>query len=226
MNCKQFKSLLQEIGMKGLREMVPGQMHKHFETCAECKELVENAQYRELFDTLPVAKPSEGFAEKALHHAWMTKEGRGASPIATTHWLVASAATVALAIGVAFTVADRVDTRATDIASNRVEVTPYSIQQVDLLMVSEQALSEAWITLQMDEGVSLAGYPDLSTVRWSTSIAQGNNQLTLPVQLQGNRSGSIVVEVEFDGARKQMPFTVEAAAQRQQASILPVSLII
>ncbi|MES3008778.1 MAG: hypothetical protein V4751_13515 [Pseudomonadota bacterium] len=226
MHCENFRQQLQRIGVKGLREMVPGVLHTHLESCADCREYTEDMQFRQALSAIPVAGPGEGFAERALQRAWAARDGQRTAPSVNTGWLLATAATLVLAVGAAFMVPGTGVTTGSGSPLSVVEVAPQSVRQVDLLMVSGHALVDAWITVQMDENVSLAGYPDLDRIRWSTSIAQGNNQLTLPVQLRGNSSGSIVVEVEADGARKQMQLTVEAAPQMQQAGMLPINLFI
>ena len=226
MHCENFRQQLQRIGVKGLREMVPGVLHTHLESCADCREYTEDVKFRDLLNSVPVAGPGEGFAERALQRAWTARDGQRTAPSVNTGWMLATAATLVLAVGAAFMVPGTGVTTGSGSPLQVVEVAPQSVRQVDLLMVSGQALADAWITVQMDENVSLEGYPDLDRIRWSTSIAQGNNQLSLPVQLRGDRSGSIVVEVEADGARKQMQLTVEAATQMQQAGMLPINLFI
>jgi hypothetical protein len=88
---------------------------------------------------------------------------------------------------------------------------------VDLLMVSGRALPDAVITVQLDEHVALAGYPGVNRLRWQAPISSGNNQLSLPVQLRGDHGGTVVVEVEADGARKRMTFAVQPAADKTAA---------
>ena len=225
MQCENFRQQLQRIGVKGLREKAPGVLHTHLESCADCREYTEDMQFRQLLSALPVAGPGEGFAERALQRAWATRDGQRTAPTAATGWLLATAAILVLAVGAVFMVPGTGVITGGE-SPQVVEVAPQAVRQVDLLMVSGQALANAWITVQMDENVSLAGYPDLNRIRWSTSLEPGNNQLSLPVQLRGDRSGSIVVEVESDGARKQMLLTVEAAAQMRQPGMVPANLTI
>ena len=220
MNCTQIKTLVNEVGIERLKDQAPASVQQHIETCAVCREYLESMRYNALLKRLPNVVPSEGFADRALQRAWLARESHATESSTSKSWLLATAASLILAIGVVFTLPSQ-DT-STGIGSNVevVEVAPQEIRQVDLLMVSGQALESAFITLQMDEHVSLAGYPDYSTVRWATSIAVGNNQLTLPVQLRGSDSGSIVVEVESGGARKQMLLNVDAVSSGEQVALI------
>jgi len=220
MQCTQIKTLVNEVGIERLKDQANVSVQQHIESCADCREFLEAMRYNVLLKGLPNVAPSEGFADWALQRAWAARESRTTESRASKPWLLATAASLILAIGVVFTLPSQ-DT-STGIGNNVevVEVAPQEIRQVDLLMVSGQALENAFITLQMDEHVSLAGYPDYSTVRWATSIAAGNNQLTLPVQLRGSDSGSIVVEVESGGARKQMLLNVDAVSEREQVALI------
>jgi hypothetical protein len=91
------------------------------------------------------------------------------------------------------------------------------MRQVELLMVSDKALPDAVITVQLDEHVALAGYSGISKLRWQSPIGAGSNQLSLPVQLLGDRGGVIVVEVESGGARKRVTFAIQPAAGKTAA---------
>lgn len=220
MNCTQIETLVKEVGIERLKDQAPVSAQQHIESCAHCREYLESMRYNALLKRLPNVAPSEGFADRALQQAWVARESRTTESKTPKAWMLATAASLIMAIGVVFTLPSQ-DT-STGIGSNVevVEVAPREIRQVDLLMVSGQAIENAFITLQMDEHVSLAGYPDFSTVRWATSIAAGNNQLSLPVQLRGSDSGSIVVEVESGGARKQMLLNVDAVSRSEQVALI------
>ncbi len=214
MRCNQLREQLQQADRKGL-ETLPAEMQAHLADCADCREYAADLQYRDLLGHLPAAAPSAGFTEQALENAWAAREGRGSMPTGRTGWAaVAAAAVIALAVGVVLRLPGPV-TGPSEVASSGqvVEVTPRTVREVDLLMVSARELPDARITLQMDSNVALEGYPDQQMIRWNTAIASGNNRLTLPVRLRGEDSGSIVVDVQSDGARKRMVLTVEPSAQ-------------
>lgn len=220
MHCKQAEQLVLEIGVEAFRQRASSDLLDHIEACAACQATIEDLRFSQLLSGIPVAGPSEGFADRALQQAWKTKDSQKTSPSAGKSWMLAAAASLVLAIGVVFTVSEQSSsTRATSPAQVA-EIAPRETRQVDLLMVSGQALTDAYITLQMDGHIALEGYPDMSTIRWSTAIAAGNNQLTLPVQLLGNQSGSIVIEIVSGDARKQMLLTVDPSPQSHQISMV------
>lgn len=220
MQCTQIKSLVNEVGIERLKDHAPLSAQQHIDHCADCREFLESVRYNALLKSLPNVAPSEGFADRALQRAWVARDSRATESRAIKPWLLATAASMIVAIGVVFTLPSQDTSIDTGNNVQVVEVAPQEIRHVDLLMVSGRALENAFITLQMDEHVSLAGYSDYSTVRWATSFVAGNNQLSLPVQLRGSDSGSIVVEVESGGARKQMLLNVDAVSAGEQVALI------
>lgn len=197
-------------------------LREHLAGCLSCRDYAEDGRLQRLLRALPVPPPSEGFAERALDRAWQAKAGREALRGPGTAWRLGLAATLVLAVGVAFKTPWRAPEPAVaDLPVQTVQVAPQSVRQVELLMVSGKALPDAVITVQLDEHVTLAGYPGVNRLRWEAPISAGNNQLSLPVRLQGDRGGVIVVEVEADGARKRMTFAVQPAKDKT-AALLPI----
>lgn len=215
MHCDEVRQQLQQVQANGLTPL-SAELQSHLTDCPECREFAADAQYRHLLRNLPAPAPREGFAEQALEAAWEAREGRRTTPSSGIGWALATAAALVLAVGVVWRIPGPGPATTGTENVQVVQVAPQSVRQVDLLMVSATALPEARITLRMGENVFLEGYPDHDNIRWTTAIAEGNNQLTLPVQLRGDRDGNIVVEVESDGARKQMVLTVEAATTSGQ----------
>ena len=72
----------------------------------------------------------------------------------------------------------------------------------------------------MDENVTLDGYSGSQSIRWQAPIQAGNNQLTLPVKVNQSGGGVIVVEVESEGARKQMRFAIQADSEGKPVAML------
>jgi len=212
MQCNDVRQQLQTTEKWSLRSL-SADLKSHLADCAGCQEYAEDLQYRDLLRDLPAPAPREGFAREALDKAWAARDG-GRTPLRFgTGWALASAFALVLGLGVVLNLPGP----ATTPVSNgqpvqMVEVAPYSVRNVDLLMVSAEALPDAWIILQLGDNVSLDGYPGHDRIRWAAPMVAGNNQLTLPVQLRGDSNGSIVVEVESGGTRKQMLLTVQAAS--------------
>lgn len=221
MQCTEVRAALKSAGEAGLHNQ-PVLLRAHLADCADCRTLAEDMQFRGLLGDLPVPGPGAGYADRALAQAWAVHSSRTASAAVKTGWGLATAAVLVLAVSIGL----RVNAPATapaDVASAAAEpvpvvvVAPSEVREVNLLMVSAAALADATISLQLDANVVLAGYPGRNRLSWQTALAAGNNQLTLPVQLTGTQSGTIIVAVESGGARKQMMFTVQATDQQALA---------
>lgn len=213
MQCIEVRAQIEHV-IESNAKAFDDSVREHLAGCESCRDYAENLWLRRLLEDLPVPPFSEGFAGRALDKAWAAKAGRETPRRPGYGGWLAIAATLLLAVGVVFTAPWRAPEPT---ALQVVHVAPQSVRQVELLMVSGKALPDAYITVQMDEHVGLAGYPGISRVRWQAPISAGNNQLSLPVTLLGDRGGVVVVEVEFGGARKRMTFAVESVAEEKQA---------
>ena len=213
MQCTEARVQLEQA-VKSDAQAFAGELREHLAGCESCRDYAEEIRLERLLKTLTVPPMREGFARQALNNAWAAKAGREAPQRSGYGWWLATAATLLLTVGIAFK-APWQSPESTDIQV--VHVAPQSVRQVELLMVSGEALPDAFITIQLDEHVGLAGYPGISRVRWQAPISAGNNQLSMPVLLLGEHGGVVVVEVESGGARKRMTFAVESVTEEKQA---------
>lgn len=131
---------------------------------------------------LPVAGPTDGFFERALSHAEETGQSttrRTTRRKGIGQRLGAAIAAVVVASVVALfgydmrTTAPGADIPEVAVALN-VE-TP-----VNVVFTSDTYLESARVSLQLPEGLRLAGH-DGSSLSWTTDLAQGKNVLTLPL---------------------------------------------
>jgi hypothetical protein len=217
MQCSEARVQLEQA-MQAATPTHAADLREHLAGCASCRDYADDGRLQRLLQALPVPPLSKGFAERALDKAWQAKVGREALAGSGAVWRLGIAASLVLAVGIAFkTTPWGPEPLVTDSAVQVVQVAPQSVRQVELLMVSDKALPDAVITVQLDEHVALAGYSGISKLRWQAPISAGSNQLSLPVQLLGDQSGVIVVEVESDGARKRMTFAIQPAAGKTAA---------
>lgn len=153
------------------------QLQAHAEQCAECGPLLaERTQLvRELAD-LPVEAPAPDFFDRALAQAaaeaptprsWFNRTSRG---------IVAIAATLLFAAVLLQTPFLAPSSEIPEVTITLHEVTP-----VNLRFASEVDLQDARLSLQLPEGVALAGYNDRKTLSWRTDLKAGNNLLELPL---------------------------------------------
>lgn len=219
MNCSKTRSIIGEN--QGRVSLMPDSAQAHIRTCAECADYAEDLEFEKLLLKSKVPPASTGFTDRALQQAWLQREESYPRDGVSRLWKYSVAACLLLATSVALNSLWPVSERDSyDLVSEVVQVIPDSVNEINLLMVSQTDLPEAEITLRMDDNVSLAGYAGIQNLSWSTSIASGNNQLTLPVQLQGSDSGSISVEIHSNGLSKEMRLTVGQLTQQRAALLV------
>lgn len=220
MQCKDTQQLLEQHSGQ-VREL-PSVGRAHVKDCESCTAYAEDLQFARLLQGLPVTPASVGFADRALQQAWLQGEGSDTRDGSGIMHKIAVAACLVLATSVALQTQMPVrDSESDDSPTQVVQLAPRAVSEVNLLMVSPADYPETTITLRMDANVRLAGYEANDELRWPVSLTAGNNQLTLPVQLQGNDSGNIFVQVESNGASKEMQFTVDAV-EPQRAALMVI----
>jgi hypothetical protein len=228
MHCSDVKQRLQQATTSATIT-ADSELMAHLKTCKPCHDYAQELRLTRLLASTPVPAMREGFADQALARAWeVGQHQQAARPIrsfATVSYAVAGMA-ASLLLGILLvsqwgTISTPVVQPAT-IA--QVEVAPAATREVQVRLVSKEALPDAIITIQLEGDVALTGYPGTQTLRWQTAIAAGNNQMALPISLKGNSAlgGVISIEVRSGNASKMLHFTVQPGTSL--AALNPVYL--
>lgn len=219
MNCQQAQHQLRTT-VDFISTVPEGALLAHLQQCQQCREVAEDQRLQALLQSLPVPPPSPGFAERVLTEAWQHSDQGRRDPgtaIIKARWPVAAAASlVAAVVGLTLVLnqqpmpigGDRVVSNS--VAPSEDAGSEAAFAQVDMLLISGTSYPRANITLRLDENISLQGRPGQRSLRWQAHIAAGNNQLSLPLTLEGADSGKVSVEVESNGVRKIATFTVSS----------------
>jgi len=216
MNCEASRKLIEDS--KGQGTALPASVQGHVKDCSSCAAFAEDIEFAKLLSQSTIPPASVGFTDRALQQAWLQRERSHSREGVGTLQAVGIAACLVLATGVALNSIWPVrEASQIDPSNQVVQLVPEIVNEISMLLVSQIDFPEAVITLRMEDNVSLAGYAENQVLSWSTAIASGNNQLTLPVQLQGTGSGSISVEVQSNGASKELQFTVAQLSQQRAA---------
>jgi hypothetical protein len=83
---------------------------------------------------------------------------------------------------------------------------------VIVTLESPEPLANAEVRVELRGAVELDGYAGQRELRWSTDLAQGINQLTLPVVALDATGGQVLVEVMHGDKRRAFVLDVRAAA--------------
>lgn len=204
MRCSEVRARL-EAGLHS-GDNPEGALLTHLRDCSECRNHAEELRLLRLLRTLPVPPSSPGLAGRALQRGW-----RMAAPARPLWRIAALAASLLLAAGLGGYWGWRQFSAPEAPAVQVVLMQPHQTRTVDVLMVSRIELPAAHITVHVDRGLMLAGYPGVDTLRWQAPIKAGNNRLSLPVQLRDGAAGNIVIQIESGQARRQLHVLVRPA---------------
>ena len=75
-------------------------------------------------------------------------------------------------------------------------------RDVNVAIDAERDLQGATVSVSLSGGVRLAGFGDNREISWRTDLAQGLNQLTLPVIATDTSGGTLVVRLDHEGVQK------------------------
>lgn len=157
---------------------------------------------------LPVEPPSAGFAARALR-------------VRRAPWLrpamgFALAASLVAGIGFAVWIGQGAAPAESPAAGSQVVVlAPGGTGPVRLAFRSPRDLSGVTISLQLPEGVELAGHPGRQALSWQADFQAGANVLELPLVVRTGASGVLTATLDHGGSHKA--FTVQVRADRPAA---------
>lgn len=220
MNCTEF--------YKGLDDYLDGEMgaaqtagfDAHLAGCAACQQLLAQERQRlEMLQALPVAEPSAGFADRAIHaamHAESHLQHRRHGFVAGFGSALVAGFALWLVVGVLPQTPDNLapsHTAQQQIAMQQ-QAQPSAVQQVAQQAVKElpipeltialheprdvtlafnsvKALDGATIAIELPENVAIVGYPGRRSLEWQTNLDAGKNVLRLPVVATGTIGGEL-----------------------------------
>ncbi len=199
MLCSELANKIDDFLDGNLAAEEAAQLQAHAEQCAVCGPLLaeRTALARELAE-LPVDAPAPDFFDRALATAaaaqspaprsWFSQTSRGVAAIAAT-LLVA----VVLLQAPVFMPSSEIP---------EVTITLHEVTPVNLRFASEVDLQDARLSLQLPEGVAVAGYNDRKTLSWRTDLKAGNNLLELPLLGYVASTDRLTAQLDHPNGRK------------------------
>ena len=220
MYCEHAKQQLRQNDGKQDQDY-SGALFDHLETCPDCWNFAAALWQEEAVGDAAEHSISTFDVDSALNRAWQARNSRKPMAIPGSFRHIAAAAMIVVAVSAVllqFRDSDSTLPQQTEPAT--IVINTASVRYVDFMLTSAEAHREATITLALDENLVLAGYPGMREISWPTSLQAGDNQLTLPLQLQNDEQGVITVNVESGGLQKQMMFTVQPPQREQNTQVI------
>ena len=85
-------------------------------------------------------------------------------------------------------------------------------QQIDLVFASSRQLNGAILTVELPEGVELAGFPGQRSVSWETALDAGRNHLPLTlIATQAVDDAIVVARLEHENRSKTFELRIDAS---------------
>ncbi len=205
MLCSEVMNIFDEYLDEELDAEQADAVENHADTCDRCRRLLqERLQLRRDLAGLPLEGPSEGFFDAALDRAVRRTDERGKPWFARIGGAVAAAFAFLFITGVLVQPANL--TSSSDIPE--VTISMHEVTQVNLMFSSEVALHDARVSLQLPEGVQLAGFSGRDTLSWTTDLKEGNNILQLPLVGYLARSDTLVATLKHPSGSKTFELRV------------------
>lgn len=226
MHCSQVIQTLEQALTRAEAETNKALMN-HLQACDSCRRQAlqhwaQDEQLQQLMAADDIPPLHAGFADQALAQAWETAQARRqAKPGTKLAW--GMAASLLLAIAGGSWLLQQSPSQAPQIAQQtapnagamaQVTLAPAAIREVQVRLVSKEALADASISLQLEGDLALSGYPGTKTLQWQAGLAAGINQLALPLALgsAGSQGGKVTVKVMVGNASKSFSFQVQPQA--------------
>ncbi len=170
-------------------------------------DMARDDELSSLLEDYPMEAVEPGFFDRALVRAaetsrrrqqrrWLATGFGGAVAAGIVAWLVG---------GVLFTSPDTV---VPDIPGITIAVEER--REVSFVFASSTALDNAVLTIELPEGVELAGFPGQAAVSWETSLDAGKNHLPLTLVATRAVDGIVVARLEHDERSKIFRLRVSA----------------
>ncbi len=183
----------------------------HLAECRDCAaRLRREEELRRALRELPAPPTPEGLVAAGKARAAERAQRRWTLGLAG----MAAAASLALAIAVGLLVAGPGGSAVPTLA-----VTPGKTEQVRLVFNSPERVQEVTVTLELPDGVELAGYPGRKSLSWRTDLEEGRNLLELPVVLNGP-GGVLRAGLEFNGHSRRFDVSLKARTP-DRSDLLP-----
>ena len=183
MRCNEALNILDEYLDEDLAFRPSRELETHVARCGVCQdELAQRRELRVRLANLAVAGPSEDFFDRALANAAQIRTRRrsdgGKVRGKTRKFALAAAVACAFAAAVALQ-QPSIENPFANVPEATIamhEVTP-----VNLVFWAERELQDARLSIQLPEGIELAGYEKRSALTWTTDLEAGRNLLRLPL---------------------------------------------
>ncbi|KPV39691.1 hypothetical protein AN478_11305 [Thiohalorhabdus denitrificans] len=206
MQCDNAREHIDDYLDGALDGPLLGEVEGHLDGCPACADRLAEAQtLRQALRDLPVPAPSRDLVAGAQERAERGHRGR-VTALAGTAGLAAS---LLLALGAwLFQPAMHPGPAPAEQGTATVALTPGQAETVKLLVRSSRRVESADLSIELPEGLELAGRPGRARLRWRADLEPGTNLLELPVVLRGAREGRLKAAVRYGDRQQRLELSI------------------
>ncbi len=179
-------------------------LEAHAAQCDDCAHVL--AARRTLLGSLaelPVEEHDPEFLDQALSTALQAAPQRQSRWMRARHRLAAAAAILLIA-GVSWQ--SGIFSNPSDVPE--ITIALHEVTPISLRFSSVEDLEDARLSLQLPEGVALAGHTDRRAISWRTDLKAGNNVLELPLVGYVASTSRLTAELEHPRGSKSFELQV------------------
>jgi hypothetical protein len=215
MRCSEVQNIFDDYLHGEIPTEASWDLKRHVSDCTSCQsELDARRAIRRGLVELPVQEPSEGFFDRVFDdvddQATPETNRRRTDQPATwpTRRRLAIAAVFAVVCATAFVVQQPFSgAPSSDIPE--VTIAMHEVTPVSLVFSADDELQDARLSLQLPDGVELAGYSGRSALSWKTDLERGKNVLRLPLVGHIASAAEIVATLEHTQGTKTFRLKVK-----------------
>ncbi|WP_114416964.1 hypothetical protein [Marinospirillum perlucidum] len=187
MQCIDAQRQLQSLD---LDQQPSALVAEHLRHCNQCHDFYEDFRLRLHLESFAVPEPDPGFLQQAMKQAGQRQHRASLGHRAWT-------AAVAASLLVALLLVGRWQLPEAPSPKTAMQLQPQAtseqqLKEVRILIVSDQDYQDAHIQVALHEDLQLRGYDQQKNLSWRTPLKEGQNLLTLPIQI-GQKGGQLEV---------------------------------
>ena len=203
MNCEISQSLL-DVPAAEIPAAARAQIQAHLETCAACRTTWRTQR---LLGAALAAVPAPDFSEAAGQRL-LARVFAADSHRQQRKLLTAAAAVLVAGLAVALALVRYTPTPGYEFHDGTLILQSEQPTTVGVRFDSGAALENVRFTIDLPQGMQLAGQPGLRHLSWVGELRKGQNLLKLPVVAHAGTHGVLTAELSQNGGRRRFSLAV------------------
>jgi hypothetical protein len=211
MNCLQFAALLDRHRCESLPPAMRDTVTEHIDRCDDCSSAWRAVQELQMLREHRTPAPRYALFDESMQVAAIVCAHETAVPprrLKRVGFGVALAASIVVAF---FGIGLLVENGNTDSPAS-VAIALNETRDISVAIGSEKALPGVHIQVSLNGGIELQGFAGRNAISWTTDLDAGINKLTLPVSALSTQGGTLVVQVEHEGKRRDFEIRIDGDA--------------